>query len=474
MKLPYPFSTLWFWHSLCCLLTLLSCVAILWPQVYLPDAWEARIISYAGSVALCSMFASLLLFAVVSISLLLHLHYRRALVQLLHWAGQWGLSVGVFALLAWLANVPPPQDGMAEAQPTQATDAPMTPGDVLFGPNALFIPFSQELLSSMEVETVARAPHLTHLESDHSDLLESYLSRSPRWAALMDDDTFYSKPGHVVMSPMISDGNAIQGLVHVAFRHLVEGDPIPAGYTIIKPGDPMPARPEGSEQVADLALDLGRSHYLLLAWRGTSHTETAHRAINAAITTVDAMVQPLDQEPSGSTLQRMLEGKRNLIGDAPCLLLSQPPAQYGAYQAEIYVNPGELGTLLLRVAEAQTDTPLKLFHCPARFSANTRELFRHDIPGTAAAQHSSTALWGNIPGLLPEKAPLFAIKSGEAHQFFDVAFELWFQPASALKKRRLLLRRLYSVQACEALTTPQSPAAADEDTAAEAPDTEAQ
>ena len=448
MKFPRPLSTLWFWHSLCCLLTLLSCVVILWPQVFLPDAWETRIISYAGTVALCCMAGSLLLLASACILLLLHLHYRRAMVQILSCAGQWMATGGIFALLAVLANVPPPQDGIAQAEPTQATATPVSPNDVLTGPNALFIPIPHTLFSDMEVETVAEAPNLSRLEQEHSELLEKYLNQSPRWAPLMDDDFFYSKPGHVVMSPVIT-GSGIQGLVHVAFRHWVEGEPTPAGYTIVKPGAPMPTRPEGSEQVEDLAVDLGLNHYLLLAWRGTSHIETAHRALNAAIATVDAMVQPLVREPTATTLQRMLEGKRNIAADAPRLLLSQPPAQYGAYQAELYVNPGEPGTLLLSITEAETHTPLRLFHCPAQYSNDPGEFFRHDIPGSNSPRNISSALLGGIPGLLPEKAPLFAIRRGEAHQFFDVAFELWFQPASTLKPRRRLLQQLYRVQAYE-------------------------
>lgn len=447
-------ASLCFWHALCCVLALLSCVVILWPQVYLPDAWEATIISYAGIALLCSMLASLLLLSITTITTLLHLHYRSAMQHLLRWGGLWALCAGVFVMMAWLANVPLPKDGVAETAPIQAADTlPLTPNDMLTGPQALFIVLPQELTGDTAVDTVAAAPNLTRLERDHNKLLERYLNQSPRWSLCMDDDTFYSKPGHVVMSPAAS-GSGIQGLVHVAFRHLVEGDPVPAGYTIVKPGDPMPPHPEGSEQVDDLAIDLGLNHYLLLAWRGTSHTETARRALNAALTTVDAMVQPLAEQPTPATLQHLLTGKRNIISDTPNMLLSQPPAQYGAYQAELYVNPGEPGTLLLRVAEAETDTPLRLFRCPALYSANPGELFRHDIPNAGSTLHSGTLL-GNIPGLLPEKAPLFVIRRGESHQFFDVVFELWFQPASTLKPRRLLLRRIYRVQAYEDPNPPE-------------------
>ena len=446
----HPLRTFWFWHSLCCLLALVSCVIILWPQVYLPDAWEQRIISYAGVALLGSLGGSLLLLGLTTVAQLLHLHYRKALVQALGWGAQWALCAGVFVALAWLANVPVPKPGVAEAEPIQPADTPaLAPNDMLTGPAALFMVIPHELFSAMDVAKVASAPHLTTLEEKHSALLESYLSRSPRWALYMDDDTFYSKPGHMVMTPEGS-GSGIQGLVHVAFRHLAEGAPIPSGYTVVKPGDPMPTHPEGNEQVDDLAVDLGLNHYLLLAWRGTSHTETAYRALNAALTTVDDMVRPLAEQPTQSTLQYLLTGKRSLMADTPTMLLSQPPAQYGTYQAELYVNPGEPGTLLLRIADAESNAPLRIFHCPAQYSDNPAELFRHDIPDST---RSNASLLHDIRGLLPEKAPLFAIKPGEAHQFFDVVFELWFQPAAPLKQRRMLLRRIYRVQAYEKPTT---------------------
>lgn len=443
------FHTLWFWHGLCCLTALLCCIVILWPQVFLPDAWETRIIEYAGCTLLCSMVASLLLVGITTIIALFFLRYRSAMAQLLSWGGQWALSVGIYLLLAWLADVPMPKDSVAVVAPIQTADTtPLDPSDELNGPEALFILMPQELVSSMATETVAAAPNLIRLENAHSELLESYLNSSPRWALSMDDDTFYSKPGHLVMTPAGSNtGSSIQGLVHAAFRHLVEGDTLPAGYTVVKPGAPFPTRAEDKEQVTDLAVDLGRNHYLLLAWRGTTHTETAHRALCAALTMIDAMMQPLALQPTESTLQSMLTGKRNMMSDTPNMLLCQPPAQYGAYQAELYVNPGEPGTLLLRVAEAETGKPLRLLRCPARYSANPGELFRHDIPGSCSAPGGS--LLSNLPTMLPEKAPLFIIRHGEAHQFFDAVFELWFQPALPLKPRRLLLRRIYRVQSYE-------------------------
>lgn len=462
MKRPYLLSTLWIWHSLFCLAAVLSCVVLLWPQVYLPDAYEAQIISYAGIVVLGSMLASLLLLAITTFIMLLKLHNRQALGQTLTWAGQWVATGAIFAALAYLADVPVPKIKMAahsDQTPPEEEETALQPNDILTGPDALFILIPQERFAGTGTATVEQTPHLTQLENEHNELLELYLAKSPRWALYMDDDTFYTKPGHVVMSPP-GTGSGIQGLVHVAFRHLVEGDPLPNGYTIVKPGSPMPARPEGSEQVADLAVDLGKNHYLLLAWRGTSHTETAHRALNSAIATVDALLQPLAESPSPDTVHRLLEGKRSMVAKEPYLLLCQPPSQYGAYQAEVYVNPGEAGTLILRIADRKSGATLRFLYCPALYSDNPDEVFRHDIPGSLSSRNSmipyqNSTLVGHIPGLLPEKAPLFAIKQGEAHQLFDVVLELWFQPASGHKPRYKLLSRIYQVQACEAPTLPQ-------------------
>lgn len=447
------FSRPWVWHSLCCLIALLSCVPILWPQVYLPDAYEQAAISYAGALLLGSFLLSLTLIIVSSLIMLLRMRNLRALGQIIAWGAQWVAAAVIFGLLAYIANIPQPDAAEAFSLPSQKKDQLHQPNDQLTGPESLVISISPERFSP---DVVQKIPHLSLLETKHAQLLAEYIDKSPRWALYTTDDTFYTKPGHMVMIPPTTGGTP--GLVHVAFRRLVEGEPLPVGYTIVQPGDPMPATPEGSEQVPDLALDLGRNHYLLLAWRGTSHTETAHRALNAAIASVDAMLEPLANAPEPATVQKMIIGKRNIYASTPEILLSQPPAQYGAYQAEIYVNPGEPGTLILRIAEMETDTTLRLFSCPALFSTNPNELFRHDIPGSIPEQMLASS-FGHIPGLLPEKSPVFAICRGEPHQFFGVMFEVIFNPATTSKSRRarVLLRRHYRVQASEGILPPEAP-----------------
>lgn len=454
MKRPNLISSLWIWHSLLCALCLLACVPILWPQVFLPDAWESAAIHYAGIVVLLSFCLSLLLVLAATFLMLLRLRNLRALGHTLCWAALWGLAFLLFALLARVADVPAPGAEKLAAEPIQRTDTLYTADAPLTGPNALLLIINPERYST---ETIHAIPHLTRLEAEHAELLQLYIDTSTRWAAYTTDDTFYTKPGHVVMTPPMVNGG-IHGLVHVAFRRLVEGEPLPTGYTIVKPGDPMPRTPEGQEQVADLAVDLGRNHYLLLAWRGTSHADTAHRAMNAAIATVDAMLQPLADAPTPHTMQQLLVGKLNISSATPELLLSQPPSQYGTYQAEIYANPGEPGTLMLRVEDLSTGETLRLFTCQAYYSADPSEQFRHDIPGMLPEEMRSSS-FGHVPDLLPEKAPLFIMRRGEAHQFFGVALEVYFTPIGTAKPRRILLRRCYRVQAYDGalLSTAESP-----------------
>lgn len=442
MKRPVIISSLWIWHSLFCALFLLACIPILWPRLLGSSAWQQSITYYAGWVIVVSLSASVLLALATTFLMLLSLRNLRALGHTLGWLGQWVFTFFLFALLAWVADVPMPGTEKQAAEPIQRTDTLYTADDVLMGPNALLLIINPERFAT---DTVQNTPNLEKLEKEYPALLREYVDSSTRWATYTADDTFYTKPGHVVMTPPPSVSGGLHGLVHVAFRRLVEGEPLPGGYTIVKPGDPMPPTPEGSEQVADLAVDLGRHHYLLLAWRGTSHTDTAHRAINAAIATVDGILQPLAEKPTTETLKHLLVGKLNIISDKPEVLLSQPPSQYGTYQAEIYANPGEAGALVLRLADLATGNTLRLFTCQAQYSANPSELFRHDIPGMLPEQMRA-ASFGHVPDLLPEKAPLFIVRQGESHQFFGAALEVVFTPANPAKQRRVLLRRCYRVQ----------------------------
>lgn len=433
------------WHRLCCTTVLLGCLPLLWPRM-LPRSWRADAPDIAGALVMGSFLLSLTLIIISSITMLLRLRNLRTLGQLLIWMMQWGITVGAFCVLAYFADVPDitrvPAIAAAHEQ-EEIEEAPALPSDELTGPDALCIPIFPE---GHAADVIYPLPNLKTLENEHSDILRAYIEASPRWSLYTGDSTFYTKPGHVVMQPPASGG--IPGLVHVAFHRLVGGDRLPSGYSVVKPGDPTPATPAGSEQVPDLAVELHPGHYLLLAWRGTSHAETAHRALNAALAAVDSMVQPLAESPTQQTLRQLLVGKRELESEEPSLLLSEPPSQFGAYQAEAYINPGEPGTCILRIVDLTSNASLRLFSFPARFSENPRVQFRHDIPGSIPS-NLRAASFGHESGLLPEKAPLFAICRGPSHQTFPVAFELRFVPSNAPNKDRLLIRRCFMVQSCE-------------------------
>ncbi len=433
------------WHYICCTVALLACLPLLWPRM-LPRSWRADAPDIAGALVLGSLLLSLTLIIITSIAMLLRLRNLRTLVQLFVWMTLWGVTAGAFCVLAYFADVPDISRESATAATNEQEEIEQTlslPTDELTGPDSLCIPIFPKKYAT---DTIYPLPNLKSLENEHSDILRAYIETSPRWSLYTGDSTFYAKPGHVVMQPPTTGG--IPGLVHVAFHRLVGGDRLPSGYLIVRPGDPMPPTPAGSEQVPDLAVELSPGHYLLLAWRGTSHTETAHRALNAALVSVDSMVRPLAESPTQQTLQQVLEGRRELEASEPSFLLSEPPSQFGTYQAEAYINPGEPGTCILRIVDLTSNTSLRLFSFPAQFSKNSRVLLRHDIPGSIPP-NLLTASFGYEPGLLPEKAPLFAIRRGASHQTFPVAFELWFVPSDASNNERLLIRRCFMVQACE-------------------------
>ena len=433
------------WHRLCCITALLGCLPLLWPRM-LPRSWRVDAPDIAGALVLGSFLLSLTLIIIASMTMLLRLRNLRALGQFLVWTAQWGITAGGFCVLAYFVDVPDitrVPTVIAASEQEEIEEMPALPADELTGPDALCISIFPE---GFATDIIHPLPNLEILENEHSDILRAYIETSPRWALYTGDSTFYTKPGHVVMRPPAAGG--IPGLVHVAFHRLVGGDHLPSGYSIVKPGDPMPSTPEGSEQVPDLAVELSPGHYLLLAWRGTSHAETAHRALNAALAAVDNMVWPLVESPTQETLSRLLIGKRELEAEEPSLLLSEPPSQFGAYQAEAYINPGEPGTCVLRIVDLTSNISLRLFSFPAQFSENPRVQFRHDIPGSIPP-NLRAASFGYESGLLPEKAPLFAIRRGVSHQTFPVAFELRFVPSDAPNDDRLLIRRCFMVQACE-------------------------
>lgn len=441
-------------HIVCALTALLCCIPAIFPEVCAEDAAEA-IRFYAGSGFMAVLITSFAFMILAGLIHLIRLNNVKAFGQLLKWSIIWSANFGLFVLIALAADVSSPDDESEAQQPIQVTDTLFQAHDALTGPESLTIPLDTE---HQNAETVAQVPYLSKLESEHPELLRDYLERSPRWQAKRADDTFYSKPGHLVMVPPTVSGTP--GLVHVAFRFLTEGAPLPEGYTVLHPGDTFPAEDHDAHQrQTDFAIDLGRHHFLLLAWRGTAHAETAHKALNAAISAIDERMQPLAEQPTAATMEHMLRGRESYAGSTPEIRLAELPGQAGAYQAEVYANPGEAGTLLFFVRRMEDGKTLRLFHCPAKFSANKEELFRHNFP-CDVPEWQLESYNARIGGLLPKDSPVFIVGAGSEHRYFGAALEVWFKPADSHRARTRLLRRCYRMQFCDTETDapPAAPA----------------
>lgn len=444
-------------HILCGIATIGCCVPIIFPEVC-PRGSVSTITSYAGAGILGAIWISTAFMLLAVIIHMARLNNTRAFSQLLKALGIWGCTWAAYVILAIAADVAPPKNA-TDSISALNTDTVYTPREQLHGPASLVIPISTQNIS---VDKVQEAPNLVKLEREHGSLFGAYITQSPRWSGQDGDDTFYTKPGHLVMVPPSPTG--IPALVHVCFRRLTEGEPLPQGYTVIKPGEDFSQLIDEISQIPDFALDLGGTHFLLLAWRGSSHRETALRAINAAIAATDTRMQPLADTPTEETVQRMLQGREVYPGNTPTFYLSEPLAQDGAYQAELYANPGEPGVILVYIKDIKTDQTLRLLSFQAKYSDKEDELFRHDIPGAIShwVRNSGEEKLSNV---FPHNTPLFAIKLGPQRQYFDVAFEICFKPSDMHKSRHVLMRRCYKVQAYDPPDTepsPQNEAAEDE------------
>lgn len=427
-------------HIGCALVALVCCVPALFPEVCPEDA-ETLVRFYCGSTLMGACITSAAFMVLASMIHLIRLNNIRAFGQLLRWGTVWAAAAGLFVLVALVANVLPP-DAEDEAQPIQMTDTLFQPHDALTGPESLVIPLDTD---HQQTDTVVDLPNLTQLENEHSAMLRDYLERSPRWQAKRNDDTFYSKPGHLVMVPPTASGTP--GLVHVCFRFLTEGAPLPEGFHLIRPGDTFPEVEDEKRHglITDFAVDLGRNHYLLLAWRGTGHAETMRKALNAALAAIDERMQPLAEAPEQETVNRMLAGREFYAGSHPEIRLAEIPGQAGAYQSEVYANPGEAGTMILFVRDMESGNALRLLSCPAKHSSDRESLFRHNFPCDVPAWlRENYAKRSN--GVLSADSPVFIIGTGQDRRYFGVALEVWFKPEARQAKRRLLLRRCYRVQ----------------------------
>ena len=442
-RLSTVLGTTWILHICCAATALLACIPILWPEESYPD-FLAPVLPQPGQIIAGSVLASVVILLITCTHFLLRIKNLQAFLQLIYCSAIWGIGVLIFVEMAIEADVPSPYE-TAERQPIQETAILHQPTENITSPASLVIPIDPE---TSQANTIAAVPNLEKLEKEHEELLTAYITRSPRWAYADKGDTFYTRPGHVVLVPPSSGG--IPGTVHATFRTVAEGEQLPDGFVPVKPGDAFPQPTAENEELPDIALMLSGKHHLLLAWRGTKHRDTAQKAINAAITTIDSQVQKLAENPTEETLERMCTGKRKRRGSTPGLRVVEPNNQYGIYQAEVYANTGRPGTLLLAIRDINDDNKLlRLFSFPARYSPDSQEIFRHDIPGSQEEWIRDSTV-SDMAHLFPPGAPFFAIKCGESHNYFGVSFELQFAPSgSDATEPQTLLRRHYKVQAYE-------------------------
>ncbi|MBR7108590.1 MAG: hypothetical protein IKC90_00995 [Akkermansia sp.] len=427
------------------LTALAACIPILFPMSEQADT-QMLIRNIFGCIILLSILAAIVQLAFSTVYFFLKMRNLRAIWQIMACVMIWGIACMLFSQLAIEADIPSPYPQEIKLS-TEKEDTVHETDAHLKGPSTLcsYLTISSD---APPAKTLQAAPNLLKLEQEHADIFAEYLSRAPKWAATASDDTFYSKPGHVVM--VVPTGGGIPGTVHVAFRTVSAGEQQPDGYLVIAPGEPLPPQAEeDKEEIPDLALDLGGKRYLLLAWRGVNNRETAYAAINAAIQELDSQFTPLAESPTAQTIQKLIMGQESIKGNTPELLLAEPSSQFGIYQAEIYANPGRAGTLMLVIRDKETQEPLLLFSHAAQYSTDRDTLYRHDIPLPLHDREGNRRM-GKHADIFPASAPFFVIKPGESHLYFEITAEVHFSPAgSAGDQTELLLRRHYNVQAYE-------------------------
>jgi len=121
---------------------------------------------------------------------------------------------------------------------------------------------------------------------------------------------------------------------------------------------------------------------------------------------------------------RKLLPKDSFRTDSPDLVLRNG-MQGGIYEATVWCNPGEKGTIYLKAFEITKGTPL---------SAKPLEVNSNCIPG-----------WSGNPREQFFSAMHFKIYEGEWGQFYGARFELWFKPDAGGSERKLLEKN-YKIQ----------------------------
>lgn len=439
-------------HVVCIAGAVLATVPILW-QDSLGEEWRDAPTQIGGQVLLGCFGVSCFLVAAEFLILLCRLSNLRAIWRVLRWGVLWGLGCGVFCLLCIMADLKP-ETLPAPDTPIQEDDVIHPPTDKLHGPASMVIEIQPDQFSGERVQDI---PNIRRLLSQAPGMLTSIIEATPRLVTTKDN-SFYAKPGHPVLTAPQA-GTERPDMVHAAFCRLTPGQHLPKGFLSTKPGEPFSEVRDEKQVSTDIALELGENYYLLLAWRGESAKDHAAKGLNAAIAAFDQRMRDAADNPGADAIHRLAEGKRNIIGNKPGFSLCEPPGQFGAYQAEIYVNPGEKGNLFLRIFSRDRSLGIdKQMTLPALFSENREELFRHDIPGDALPTITPKE-WdlNRLPKDFPKGVPLFVIAEGNSTKSFSVEAEVWFVPSSHPSDRVLLLRRCYRVRAYQAPEVPDAP-----------------
>ena len=128
-------------------------------------------------------------------------------------------------------------------------------------------------------------------------------------------------------------------------------------------------------------------------------------------------------DAAGDNWRKLLPKDSFRIG-TPDLVLRNG-MQGGIYEAAVWCNPGEKGTIYLKAFEITKGTPL---------SAKTLEANSNCISG-----------WSNDPREQYFSAMRFTIYEGELGQFYGARFELWFKPDAGGPERKLLEKN-YKIQ----------------------------
>ncbi len=434
----------WMPHALCAITLLLSIVPMLWPEI-----GGKHLAQLAGYAVIGSFLLSLLLAILWIVYDLLHLKNKKAILRILSFIVVWSSAAACSLLLTYRAKVP-----MAKELIEKAPELDIKVHDAdeeLLGESRLVIPIK---LRDTTYTHIQKSPNLVRLESEHPDIIHYYLQQSPRWTSNASD-TFYAQLGHVELTIKDKDGNP-RGVVHAAFRALTEGEEMPHGYTPVKSGDELPTLLDANKEasIPDVAIDLGGDYFLLIAWRGINDRELALQSINESIRYIDASFDTLAKNPTVEQVDQVLKNKQAFTLKDPDLRLSEPPSQFGTYQAEILANPQEAGQILLLIKESKTQQVLRVISCYAQYSDNESEYFLHEIPADLPNWLGRQA-WAPGKLMLEPGIPLFTIRRGDSGQTFEVDFDVWFAPADITKERRRILKKRYRVHPCDYIADTQ-------------------